>query len=65
MKTESEQVVLLFMAIIAILSGQLFMTILIIGFMYIWEDCKWPAFDSSDYDKKMMKGPLKPWSKGN
>jgi hypothetical protein len=64
-KTESQQIILLFTALVAVLYGQLFMAIIIIGLMYVWEDSKWPAFDSEDYDQKMMKGPLKPWNKGN
>ncbi len=64
MKTETEQMILMFAALAAVLSAQPFIAILLIGFAYVWEDAKWPAFDSDDYDKKMMSGPLKPWKKG-
>ncbi len=65
MKTESEQMLLLFTGITAILTGQVFIALVIAGFMYTWEDAKWPAFDCHEYDRKMMNGPLKPWDKGN
>lgn len=64
MKTETEQMILMFAALTAVLSAQPFIAILLIGFAYIWEDAKWPAFDSQDYDQKMMSGALKPWKKG-
>lgn len=54
----------MFAALTAVLSAQPFIAILLIGFAYIWEDAKWPAFDSQDYDQKMMSGALKPWKKG-
>jgi len=52
-------------ALVAILSGQLFMCIILLSMAFVWEDSKWTAFDADDYDKKIMNGPLKPWSKGN
>lgn len=64
MKTETEQAILMFAALMAVLSAQPFIAILLIGFAYIWEDAKWPAFDSQGYDQKMMSGTLRPWKKG-
>lgn len=49
----------------ALLTFQGMYLLLILLLAFAWEDSKWPAFDSDDYDKKMMKGPLKPWQKGN
>jgi low affinity Fe/Cu permease len=51
--------------VLAIFTAQPFMFLLALGLLFVWEDAKWPAFDSKDYDQKMMYGPLKPWSKGN
>lgn len=64
MKVEIEKVILLIAAIFALFSAQVFMFILLLGFAYLWEDSKWPAFDSKNHDNKMMNGPLKPWHKG-
>lgn len=64
MNLETEKVILLITATFALFSGQLLMFILLLGFSYIWEDAKWPAFDSKDYDEKMMRGTLNPWNKG-
>lgn len=44
---------------------QPFVAILVVFFWFAWEDSKWPAFDSKDFDIKMQKGPLMPWNKGN
>lgn len=52
-------------ALIALFSFQGFMLFLVLLMWFCWEDAKWPAFDSDDYDKKMMNGPLKAWNKGN
>lgn len=65
MKIEIEKAILLIAALVALLSAQIFMFIVLLVFAYVWEDAKWPAFDSENYDQKMMKGPLKPWQKGN
>lgn len=65
MKIEIEKVTMLVAAMVALFSAQIFMFILLLVFAYAWEDAKWPAFDSKDYDRKMMKGPLKPWQRGN
>lgn len=59
------EVILVLAAIIAILTAQGTLALLAFIMLFAWEDSKWPAFDSDDYDKKMMKGPLKPWQKGN
>ena len=64
MNLETEKIILLIAAAFALFSAQLFMFVLLLGFAYAWEDAKWPAFDSKDYDEKMMHGPLNPWSKG-
>lgn len=48
-----------------VITLQPFIILLVALFWLTWEDSKWPAFDSEDYDKKMMHGPLKPWSRGN
>ena len=66
MKIDSkEEVVLLIAAIAAIVTLQGVLALLAFFMLFAWEDSKWPAFDSDDYDKKMMNGPLKPWQKGN
>lgn len=65
MITNSESVIFGGAALIALLSGQIFLFLLILGFLLVWEDAKWPAFDSDDFDNKMRKGPLNPWKKGN
>lgn len=48
----------------ALFSLQPFMIVLVAFMWFFWEDSKWPAFDSENYDKKTMNGPLKPWNKG-
>lgn len=66
MKIDSkEEVVLLIVAIAALVTFQGTLALLAFVMLFAWEDSKWPAFDSKDYDRKMMKGPLKPWDKGN
>ena len=59
------EVVLALTAITAILTAQGTLALLAFVMLFAWEDSKWPAFDSDDYDQKMMEGPLKPWQKGN
>ena len=49
----------------ALLTFQGMFLLLVIILAFAWEDSRWPAFDSDDYDKKMMNGPLKPWNRGN
>lgn len=65
MKMESkEEIILLIAASLALLTFQGMFAFLALGLFFVWEDSKWPAFDSDNYDKKMMNGPLKPWNKG-
>lgn len=59
------EIVLALTAIAAILTLQGTLTLLALFMFFAWEDSKWPAFDSKDYDRKIMKGPLKPWQRGN
>lgn len=61
----SFEFVLTMAAFAAILNGQLMLSLMLMGLRFVWEDSKWPAFDSANYDQKMMMGPLKPWDKGN
>lgn len=50
----------------ALLSFQGMLLLLVLGFWYVWEDAKWTAFDSKDFDQKIReKGMLNPWQKGN
>ena len=65
MKTETEQMILMFAALVAVLSAQPLIAILLIGFSCTWVDAKWPAFDLEDYDRRMMQRSLRPWNKGN
>lgn len=50
--------------LIAFLTFQGTYLLLILFCWFSWEDARWPAFDSKNYDQKMMYGPLKPWRKG-
>lgn len=59
------EIVLVLTAITAVLTAQGTFALLAFLMLFAWEDSKWPAFDSDNYDQKMMKGPLKPWQKGN
>lgn len=65
MKLNTEYSVLCLTAVVALFSGQLFLFLLVMGLIFIWEDAQWTAFDSDNYDEKMMRGSLKPWNKGN
>lgn len=49
----------------ALVTLQPFMFLLVVFMWFFWEDSQYPAFDSKDYEKKMMNAPLKPWQKGN
>ncbi len=60
-----EAAVFLVAGLAALLTFQGMFLLLVIIMAFAWEDSRWPAFDSDDYDKKMMNGPLKPWHKGN
>lgn len=59
------EIILATTMIAAILTAQGTFALLAFIMLFAWEDSKWPAFDSENYDKKMMNGPLKPWNKGN
>lgn len=61
----SNNTTFLFIGLGALFTGQIFMVLLVAFLWCVWEDAKWPAFDSEDYDRKMMKGPLSPWNKAN
>lgn len=66
MKIEtSEDMIFAASALIAIVTFQGMLLVMILMFWFVWEDSKWPAFDSDDFDNKMRKGPLNPWKKGN
>lgn len=66
MKIQTKGEVILVLAVItAILTAQSTFALLAFIMLFSWEDSKWPAFDSESYDQKIMKGPLKPWQKGN
>ena len=66
MKIQSKgEVVLAITGIAALVTFQGTLALLAFVMLFAWEDSKWPAFDSEDYDQKIMKGPLKPWQKGN
>jgi hypothetical protein len=60
-----EEFFLLTAAVAAIMTFQGTLALLAFVMLFAWEDSKLPAFDSDDYDRKMMNGPLKPWQKGN
>lgn len=66
MKIEAKEATIFIIAgLAALLTFQGMLLLLVIMMAFAWEDSRWPAFDSDDYDKKMMNGPLKPWQKGN
>lgn len=65
MKLNTEYGILCLAAVVALFSAQMFLFVLMISFIFIWEDAQWTAFDSDNYDEKMMHGSLKPWNKGN
>ncbi len=66
MNPQSKESTLFIMAgLAALFTFQGMLLILVILMWFAWEDSRWPAFDSDDYDRKMMNGPLRPWNKGN
>lgn len=65
MKFNPEYGVFCLAAVVALYSLQPFLFFLILGIIFVWEDARWTAFDSENYDKKIANGPLKPWNRGN
>jgi len=60
-----EETILLLTAFAACITFHSTLVLFALIMHFTWKDSRWPAFDSDDYDKKMMNGPLKPWQKGN